>query len=112
MMICDETIMKLMRTHHKHAQLHSCLNKLNLTLNIHTCMCFLVGRNVDIDIVGLRQQNIRFCAEFYRPYSICVLKLCLPYINNRPTRFPMLQNLGIESKCMSLSQMQKELWPF
>ena len=34
MIICDETIMKLMRTHHKHAKLHSCLNKLNLTLNI------------------------------------------------------------------------------
>ena len=34
MMICDETIIKLMRTHHKHAKLHSCLNKLNLTLNI------------------------------------------------------------------------------
>ena len=97
MMICEETIMKLMRTHHKHAKLHSCLNKLNLTLN----MCFLVVRNVDIDIVGLRQQNIRFFAEFYRPYFICVLKWCLPYINNRPTRFPVLQNLGkllIESK--------------
>ena len=33
-MICDETIIKLMRTHHKHAKLHSCLNKLDLTLNI------------------------------------------------------------------------------
>ena len=32
-MICDETIIKLMRTHHKHAKLHSCLNKLNVTLN-------------------------------------------------------------------------------
>ena len=29
-MICDETIIKLMRTHHKHAKLHSCLNKLNV----------------------------------------------------------------------------------
>ena len=47
MIICDETIIKLMRTHHKHAKLHSCLNKLNLTLNI---MCFLVVRNVDTDI--------------------------------------------------------------
>ena len=75
-------------------------------------MCFLVGKNVDIDIVGLRQQNIRFFAEFYRPHLICVLKWCLPYINNRPTRFPVPQNLGIVSKCMSLSQMQKELWPF
>ena len=76
-------------------------------------MCFLVVRNVDIDIVGLRQQNIRvFFAEFYRPHLICVLKWCLPDINNRPTRFPVLQNLVIESKCMSLSQMQKELWPF
>ena len=71
-------------------------------------MCFLVVRNVDTDIVGLRQQNIRFIAEFYRPYLIW----CLPYISNRPTRSPVLQNLGIESKCMSLSQMQKELWPF
>ena len=109
MMICDDTIVKLMRTHHKHAKLHSCLNKLNLTLN---SMCFLVVRNVDIDIVGLRQQNIRFFAEFYRPYLICVLKWCPPYINNHPTRSTVLQNLGIESKCMSLSQMQKELWPF
>ena len=33
-MMCDETIIKLMRTHHKHAKLHSCLNKLDLTLNI------------------------------------------------------------------------------
>ena len=33
-MMCDETIIKLMRTHHKHAKLHSCLNKLYLTLNI------------------------------------------------------------------------------
>ena len=65
-------------------------------------MCFLVVRNVDTDIVGLRQQNIRFFAEFfYRPYLICVLKWCLPYICNRPTRFPSLQHLGIESKCMS-----------
>ena len=61
MMICDETIIKLMRTHHKHAKLHSCLNKLNLTLNI---MCFLVVGNVDTDIVGLRQQNVRFLGEF------------------------------------------------
>ena len=53
-----ETIIKLTRTHHKHAKPHSCLNKLNLTLNI---MCFLVVGNVDTDIVGLRQQNIRFC---------------------------------------------------
>ena len=75
-------------------------------------MCFLVVRNVDTDIVGLRHKNIRFFVEFYRPYLICVLKLCLPYISNRPTRFPVLQNLGIESKLMSLSQMQKELWPF
>ena len=66
MMICDETIIKLMRTHHKHAKLHSCLNKLNL--------CFLVVGNVDTDIVGLRQHNIRFLGECYRPYSICVLK--------------------------------------
>ena len=72
-------------------------------------MCFLVVRNVDIDIVGIRQQNIRFFAELYRSYLIFVLKWCIPYINNRPTRFPVLQNLGIESKCMSLSQMQKEL---
>ena len=74
-------------------------------------MCFLVVRNVDTDIVGLRQQNIRSFAEFYWPYLICVLKWCLPYISNRPTRFPVLQNLCIESKFMSLSQMQ-ELWPF
>ena len=60
MMICDETIIKLMRTHHKHANLHSCLNKLNLTLNI----CFLVVGNVDTDIVGLRQQNNRVLGEF------------------------------------------------
>ena len=40
-MICDETIIKLMQTHHKHAKLHSCLNKLDLTLNIRP-MCFLV----------------------------------------------------------------------
>ena len=66
-----ETIIKLTRTHHKHAKPHSCLNKLNLTLNI---MCFLVVGNVDTDIVGLRQQNIRFFWEFYRPYFICVLK--------------------------------------
>ena len=65
-------------------------------------MCFLVVRNVDTDIVGLRQQNIRFFAEFYRPYLNCVLKLCLPYISNRPTRFPVLQTLGIESTCMSI----------
>ena len=71
MMICDETIIKLIRTHHKHAKPHSCLNKLNVTLNI---MCFLVVGNVDTDIVGLRQQNIRFFGEFYRPYFICVLK--------------------------------------
>ena len=44
-MICDETVIKLMRTHHKHAKLHSCLNKLDLTLNI----CFLVVGNVDTD---------------------------------------------------------------
>ena len=69
-MVCDETIIKLMRTHHKHAKLHSCLNKWNLTLN----MCFLVVGNVDTDIVGLRQQNILFLGEFYRPYLICVLK--------------------------------------
>ena len=56
-------------------------------------MCFLVGRNVDIDIVGHRQQNIRFFAEFNRPYLICVLKWCLPYISNRPTRFRVLQHL-------------------
>ena len=68
-MICDETIIKLMRTYHKHAKLHSCLYKLNLTLNI----CFLVVGNVDTDIVGLRQQNIRFWGEFYRPYLICAL---------------------------------------
>ena len=109
MMICDETIIKLMRTHHKHAKLLSGLNTLNLTLNI---ICFLVVTNVAADIVGLRQQNIRLFAEFYRPYLICVLKWCLTYTSNRPTRFPVLQNLGIESKCMSLSQMQKEVWPF
>ena len=45
-----------MRTHHKQAKLHSCLNKLNLTLNI---MCFLVVAKVGTDIIGLRQQNIR-----------------------------------------------------
>ena len=56
MMICDETIIKLMQTHHKHAKLHSCLNKLNLTLKI----CFLVVENIDTDIVGLRQHNILF----------------------------------------------------
>ena len=61
MMICDDTIIKLMRTHQKHQKLHSCLNKLNLTLNI---MCFLVVGNVDTDIVGLRQHNIRFLGEF------------------------------------------------
>ena len=61
MMICDETIIRLMRTHHKHAKLHSCLNKLNLTLNI---MCFLVVGNIDTDIVGLRQQNVQFLGEF------------------------------------------------
>ena len=70
MMICDETIIKLIRTHHKHAKPHSCLNKLNLTLN----MCFLVVGNVDADIVGLRQQNIRFFWEFYRQYFNCMLK--------------------------------------
>ena len=69
-MMCDETIIKLMRTHHKHAKLHSCLNKFDLTLNI---MCFLVVGNVDTDIVGLRRQNIRFLGEFYRPNLIHVL---------------------------------------
>ncbi len=69
-MICDDTIIKLMRTHHKHAKLHSCLNKLNLSLN----MCFLVAGNVDTDVLGLRQQTIRFFGELYRPYLICVLK--------------------------------------
>ena len=39
MMICDETIIKLMLTHHKHAKLHSCLNKLNLTLNVYVFSC-------------------------------------------------------------------------
>ena len=34
MIICDDTIFKLMRTHHKYAKLHSCWNKFNLTLNI------------------------------------------------------------------------------
>ena len=70
MMICDETVIKLMRTHHKHANLHSCLNKLIFTLNI----CFLVVGNVDTDIVGLRLQNNWVLGEFYRPYLICVLK--------------------------------------
>ena len=38
-MICDETIIKLMRTHNKHAKLHSCLNKLNVTLNnVFSCI--------------------------------------------------------------------------
>ena len=60
MIICDETIIKLMRTHHKQAKLHSCLNKLNLTLNI----CLLVVGNVDTDIVGLRQQNFGFWGNF------------------------------------------------
>ena len=60
MMICDDTVIKIMRTHHKHAKLHSCLNKLNLTLN----MCFLVVGNVDTYIVGIRQQNVRFLGGF------------------------------------------------
>ena len=39
-MICDETIIKLMRTpHREHAKLHSCLNKLDLTLNICVFSC-------------------------------------------------------------------------
>ena len=70
-MICDEAIIKLMRTDHKHTKLHSCLNKLNFTLN-NVFSCTVVG-NVDTDMVGLWQQNIRFLGEFYRPYLICVL---------------------------------------
>ena len=59
MMICDETIIKLIRTHHKHAKPQSCLNKFNLTLNI---MCFLVVGNVDTDIVGV-ESNIMYLSQ-------------------------------------------------
>ena len=44
----------LIRTHHEQVKLHSCLNKVNLTLNI---ICFLVVGNVDTDTLGIRQHN-------------------------------------------------------
>ena len=44
MMICEETIIKLMRTDHKQTKLHSCLNKFNTTLYFH------IAGNVQTDI--------------------------------------------------------------
>ena len=63
MIICDETIIKLMRTHHQHA-------KLQIEFDFEY-MCFLVVGNVETDIVGL---NSRCLGEFDRPYLIYVLK--------------------------------------
>ncbi len=43
-------------------------------------MCFLVVGNVDTDIVGLRQQNIRLFEEFYLRVNV------VPPLNQQPSR--------------------------
>ena len=75
-------------------------------------MCFLIVGNVDTDIAGLRQQNIRvFFLGLSAIFDLRV-KVVPPYIINPPIMFPMLYNLGIECKVMYISQTHKESWPF
>ena len=53
-MICDETILKLMRSHHKQAKRRTCLNLFEFDFDY---LCFRLVGNLDTDIVGLRQHN-------------------------------------------------------
>ena len=77
-------------------------------------MCLLAVGNVDTDIVGLRQQNIRFFVRQYLilksrpPYWISFWKLIKGLVALTPLATPMV----VETKCMSLSQIQKALWTF